>query len=562
ATARGMYVAAPGAQRLLDITPGGAVPGELAMTTAGPLPSVFGMTRNAILRRQLKANEQVARPPLLPPVNLKGGRVANVGNSRLLPARTTVRLLPGQSKLVRYTLDLAPTPTPLDVFFETDSTGSMQPVIAGLRRDFQDIINDLAKSGINVYFGVADFKDYETFGSPGDYPYALRRKVGPVDEELKDAIERIPIGGGNGLDSSLTAAYQAATGEGQARVESPVGPVDAAGWWIEPGRGADFRTESLKVIVLAQDVRSRDPQSEPGYPGPSYDTVIRTLNRDGIKVVGLAVGNNGDGNNGDGPRRTLEPLARGTDTLSPDEGTDCDGDGDIDIAAGQPLVCSLRPNRGGSTSVAPAMVSLLRSVQDLAPIDLAAAGNPRVVRIVSPAEISDVNVKAHNLLHYTVRFTCDRTTAGATYPVTLQASTQVTPLATATADVECGEAPAPRPAVARALPLAAAAIAPPAPPPVEPNLNPQPNPNPQVQPNTQAQLNAAIAQQEQEEVAPQLAYVDTGDDAVEELAMSRRDDAGAGPAVTLAAGLMASVAAGVALHRQRTRVACAFVRSR
>ncbi|HEV2891705.1 MAG TPA: hypothetical protein VGX28_15140 [Frankiaceae bacterium] len=469
--------------------------------------------------------------PKLPPVVLRGGAVIKPGPTALRPARQTVRLRPGQRSNVEYTLDLAPVPTPLDVFFATDSTGSMDPVIASLRKDLQDIIDDLGETGIDVNFGVGDFRDYPLpgFGMPDDYPYKLRREVGPIDGELADAIEAIQTGGGVTYDSALAATYQAATGLGQPLVAGqPNG-----GWLINPGMGAGWRPNSLKVLVIAADVRSRDPQTDVGYPGPSYAQVIAALNKRGIEHVGLAVGDTPAE-----PFQSLSRISRGTGTLAPPGGIDCDDDGEVDLVEGEPLVCELAIDDKQSTNLTPAMVGLLRSLRDLQDVGMTLGGDARAARLASPPVFGEVNVKVPNRLPFTVQVSCAVDMAGHSYPVTVRTQVAERVVANAALTVECeplpGKVPPAQPDPPKAPYVVAAAApvgaAPPPPAPI-PHVNPQLNTNPNPNPNPNPQ--AGMAHQERTQAELALATNDVTED--QELAM-----VGLAAGVTMAAGCAAA----------------------
>lgn len=540
----------------LNVAPRNLVLRDLAWSMGQGRMTLYGSNGTDLFLRRFTPKLD----PVLPPINLRGGAIIKQGPTALTPANAVVRLKPGEKRTIDYTLNLSPVPTPLDIFFAMDSTGSMSPVIASLRKNLQDIIDDLGSSGIDVWFGVGDFKDYPHFGSGTDHPYKRFRAVGPIDEELEDAINRVEIGGGNGLDSALTATYQAATGEGQ-RVLGAVG--DQAGYWVQPNQGAEWREKSLKVLVIASDVRSRDPQNDPGYPGPTYKETINALNHLGIEHVGLAVGDYPQE-----PFQSLSRVSRGTGTVAPLEGVDCDDDGKIDLLAGQPLVCTLPVKSEGSTNLTPAMVGLLRSLEDRQPVSFAVSGDKRVAAVAGTGIAPGVNVKAYNTLAYAVEVRCDAETAGRSYRYGIEAKAAARVVATTTLTVECGGLPVKRPFVANDFPppavralVAAAAPPPPAPPaPIpqtQPNTNPNPNANPNPQPVTQAQ--AGMAHQEQTEVSLALAEVDIHED--EQLAMSAVGDEDAARAgAVLCAGLAMSAGFGVALRR-RSRTQVVRVRS-
>lgn len=487
-------------------------------------------------------------------INLRGPGRLQVGPNQLFPANHVERLKPGQTKKIEYTLDLSPVPTPLDIFFATDSTGSMSGVIGSLRNDLQDIIDDLAERGIDVWFGIGDFKDYSTWAGPNDYPYKLHREVGPVDEELEDAINGITTGGGNQLDSALTATYQAATGAGQRRLDES-GAL--AGWWVEPGEGAEWREEALKVIVIAADVRSRTPETEKGYPGPTHRQVVNALNLLGIEHVGLAVGSSPAA-----PQKSLARVSRGTGTVAPRGGIDCDDDGEVDLKEGEPLVCEVN---GSGTNLSPAMVALLESLEDRQPVSWRLKGERQVARLLGDTMVPDVDVKEPNTMRFTVQVRCDVDTAGETFEHVVEARVARRTVATAALTVKCAGLPKRRPVIDIPQPIQrvlAAAVIPPPPPAPAPvpqtqvNSNPNPNANPNPQPVTQVQ--AGVAYQQQVEVQLQTATDEVRTEG--ELAMSGLRDTDAAAAGVLCAGMVLAAGGAVALRR-RTRPQVAKVRS-
>ena len=557
-SSRGVVVDGPNG--LVDVSPRGVVLDELAWSGYAGVNNLtlYGSSEDELfLRRFTPAAEPKAPPPV---VNLRGGAVIKRGPTALRPGDQIVRLRPGERRTLTYRLDLSPVPTPLDVFFATDSTGSMNNVINGLRDNLQDIIDDLGGSGIDVWFGVGDFRDYPTFGQPTDHPYRRMREVGPIDEELERALERIDTGGGRGLNSMLAAVYQAASGEGQQRVAVAGG--EAGGHWIEPGLGAEWRANSLKVLVIASDVRSRDPETDTGYPGPSYGKVIGKLNSLRVKHVGLAVGDAPDA-----AYQSLAQVSAGTQTIAPAGGTDCDDDGRVDIRAGEPLVCELSGRRG--TNLTPAMVGLLSSLEDLQTVSLRLTGDRRVARVTGLADVPDVNVKGYNQLTYDVVAACDATTAGSTYRFGVQATAAGRVVAGTGLTVVCETLPVvppnrpeefPPPAVRT---IVAVAVPPPPPPPAPvPQPQPQTQPNPNPNPNPQVVTQVGMAAQDQAQVELALAHAEMQFEE-EQLAMSGLgDDDAARAAGVLCAGMVLTAGAAVGLrHRTRTAAAQARVRS-
>ena len=511
------------------------------------------------------------QPPALPPVPVDpedpvdvdvrapslGGRVAAIE-----PRKEVVRLRTGQSRVVDYQVQLPPVPTPLDVFFMTDSTGSMDDTIASVQYGVQDIVDGLAATGISVYFGVADFRDYKSSArDPSNYPYKRRRAIGPIDTALAEALESITTGGGNntgGHDAGLEAIYQAATGAGRPD------PLVPGQYLVEPGYGAQFRPEAMKVVLVATDdnFRHADPRM-PTYPVPAIETVSAVLKEKGIYLVGLEV----DTNSGSA-REDMERLARDTGAVAPDDGIDCDGDGDTagyaDVLGGDPIVCAFDPDAGDT--LADAFIGMLSGIKDYAPVDIAVRGPAQVVRAKGKTHFPKINVKAPSDYRLPVEFRCTDETAGTESTVRIAAMRAGREVVATTATVECVAPRKPEPPPPIVPPAVVAALVPPPPPPpapvpqVNPNINPNINPNP----NPQVNANSGFAAQEEQEI--QLAVA--GNDFVyrpeEDYAMTGLDRSGPPvPALAWAVAFAMTGAAAYGMHlARRERAAPAYVRNR
>lgn len=530
-------------RRTVDVTPDDVSLSRLnlAQVTVGGEYVLYGFSPRGIFRRALPYDFAIPPPPK-PVVTVKKRLPPPPGKPALRPGGSLVTLKPGEKRTVPYDLVLPPTPTPLDVYFMTDSTGSMAGAIAAVQASVQDIVDDLTAAGINLHFGVADFRDYPQ--APADsttYPYKRRRAVGPVNDDLADALASITTGGGNGDDSALEAVYQAVTGAGRTGLTAT----------IPPGEDAEFRRDALKVVLVASDDEMRDPSpTEPWNAGPSKEAVIQALVENDVEVVGIRVDSGPGGGN---PRPEMEELAEGAGSVAPPGGVDCDGDDEPDIDEGEPLVCDFTSS---DDSIAPAFINMLRGLRDLADVHVGVNGPRDVVRHLGDTTFESVNVKALNTLPVPVEYACTPARYGTDTPVTISGSLRGATLVSTTATVRClaprKAAPVIPPVVPKPPPppLRAAAVAPPPPPQPNPNVNPNPNPNPQ------AQGQGGLAAEENQQ--HQLALADNELPEDEELAFSALDTRNdVTPAVTLVAGmLVACAAAGTQLHlARRTRLA-------
>ena len=472
-----------------DITPPSDVDLLDLEVTRTPRPTLIGRTATT-----LEMLSDLQGGATLSPFQVQAAEVQSQGVPEMNPAKVEMTLKPGEKKTVRLNLDLPPLPNPLDVFFLVDTSMSMDSTIAGLRAGMQDIIRDLAGAGLDVQFGVGEFKDYPIPGygdaQAGDFPYRLNRAIGPVDEQLKAALERLESSGGGALDqpeSQLTGLFQAATGEGQAP-------------WVPEGQGAQFRGPATKVIVHITDAQFHN---EPQHPSPPFTEVAQALKDRGILQVGLAI----YGPNGAKGYTDLANMAEATGTHAP-EPVDCDKNGTTDIPPGQPLVCEITDaDYDGNLNLAPAIVATLKAVTHEVGVELVPRESDELVTEVSPGLLTDVNLKEPNSIPFEVTFKCPPSLFGTkNNKVPLQAMVGKSVEATSLATVTCKPEPVAKtrkkkfdeilpllvPAVAR--PIVALAAPPPPPPPVIEQI-------PGTQQMAQAQGAMATEEQEQLQVA-------------------------------------------------------------
>ena len=470
-----------------DITPPSHVDLLNIQVTQTDSPSLFGNTGST-----LEVLPSLTTNATLDPFDIRAATVDAHGVPKLFPENIEMTLKPGQEKKVDLDLQLPPLPNPLDVFFLVDTSKSMDSTIAGLRVGMQDIIDDLAASNLDVQFGVGEFKDYPIPGygdtQAGDFPYRLDRVIGPPNEELKAALERLESSGGGALDqpeSQLTGLYQAATGYG----DPP---------WVPQGQDAHFREEALKVIVHITDAAFH---REASHPSPSFEVVAQELKDRNILQVGLAI----YGPNGARGKPDLSAMAADTNTYAP-EPVDCDNNGSSDIAPGEPLVCEiLDEDYDGSLNLAPAIVATLRAVTQEVNVELVPSESGELVAKVSPGILTDVNLKEPNRIGFSVTFKCPPALFGTkNNKVPLDAMVGKTVQASSLATVTCKpraavekKKPKPLPPLlvpAAVAPIAALAAPPPPPPPVIEQI-------PGTQQMAQAQGAMATEEQEQLQVA-------------------------------------------------------------
>jgi hypothetical protein len=556
-----------GAWKMLPETPGVGTPRDDSVEVSAPTAAgaaITGIARDDqhILRLIYSTIAFQIVPPSLTPIHLLPQTTVKQFPSVLTGDTAKVTLPAGASRDVPYDLLLPRTPSPVDLMFLVDTTYSTDQMIDGVRQGLQTVVNELQSTGLDVEFGLGDFKDYPYWayggGDDRDYPYRLRRAIGPANLALQTALNGLQAGdGGDVPESDLAALYYSTVGTGE-RYHRRV--------LVPPGAAAGYRSTALRLAVLATDEKFHQ---ESDYPGPSWKQTVAALNAHGVHQIGLAVQST-DAVGKPLPGRfdsvhDQRRMATATGALAPDGGVDCDGNGTTDIAVGGPLVCAIaKPadtrisEKVGDSQItlgsapppvhlAPLVVQLAESIPDYRAVSLAIAGAPKgTARTVAPRAAPRVNIRADNTLGYVIRYTCPTSVKPHTWPLTITAEAGGRAITSTHTTLVCGPVAAPA-AIPPAAGLVAAAIAPGAAPNPPPNVNGNFNPNPAVNPN------AGFAQQDDQQ--PQLALAESDQGAEEQsggtsLAMSRRTSDASAAWLLGAAGVMTAAAAGYATRRR------------
>lgn len=418
------------------------------------------------------------------------------GEPALQPASVDLTLMPGQSRTVRFDFDLPAEGQALDVFFLIDVSGSMQDAIDGTGRAMNEIVSTLTNRGHNVHFGVGEYRSY-------DMPPAYRR-VQDITNDcglVEEALESL-IASGGGEETQLEALYQLALGRTRPGVNA----------LVPPGQEATFRDDATRIVI-----HTTDEAISEGPPNPSYEEVRDALLSVHAKQVGIAIEDGFATNSGnplqdaDPPSEGLTRIAEDSRALAPEEGVDCNGDGDVDIEAGEPVVCKISPLRVRSAAaMAPAIINMLESqikapkvCWDLPSDSPVVEDGPEdgacVADVGDPGQMGFELTLSCPRLHARERFTFD---VGATVDGTTDDVSAVSVLCKVPAKPDPRDPPPPP---FLAIPVVPFLPPPPAPPEIPPVPNPNPNPQPNPQSQAQAQAQAAMAHQEQQQ--PQLAYV-------------------------------------------------------
>ncbi|MHC4744948.1 MAG: vWA domain-containing protein [Planctomycetota bacterium] len=207
-----------------------------------------------------------------------GAAPADITGS-IIPNSISPVLSPGQAQA--YTFDYCANITPgsgkADVLFLTDSTGSMGAYISGISDAFGDILSTIATGlpGIDVHYGVADYKDYRDGGDYRDLGLFLRQPFTSDTAAVDAAIADMYAVGGYDLPESQLKAF-----------------VNLANNWMTPSGGLGFngRPDAQKLIIWAGDVEGHyygEGGDGPPEHYPVLSDTLDALNAQGIRVFGL-----------------------------------------------------------------------------------------------------------------------------------------------------------------------------------------------------------------------------------------------------------------------------------
>ena len=507
ATSTGVWLVTSG-RRPLNLSPSDRRPILDLYVTDGAGSELWGRSETTIERKVFRGPKretfdlckEAAKAGLVVPgcpvpemdIDVPCTEVVGPGEPALKPPRVQLALDPGESKTVHYGFDLPAKGQPLDVFFLIDVSGSMQDAIDGTGRAMTEIVTQLSNKGIDVRFGVGEYRSY-------DAPPAYRRVLDITNDcgAVEEALESL-IASGGGQETQLEALYQVARGESRPGVNVVV----------PAGQQANFRGDATRVII-----HTTDEAISEGPPNPSYQEVADALNAEEIDQVGVAIEDSFGGGSSNPlqdkppPSEGLRRVADDTETWAPEGGVDCDSDGDVDIPEDEPIVCKISPLRARDASLmAPAIISMLEAsivppkVCWDVPLDSPVVEDGPsgcVTDIGDPEQMGFDVTYSCPVLHSRERFT-------AKVGVTVDGATEEVSVASILCKVPKPARPDP-PSPFVALPVIPFIPPPPAPPEIPPAPNPNPNPQPNPQSQAQAQAQAAMAHQEQQQ--PQLAYV-------------------------------------------------------
>ncbi len=311
-----------------------------------------------------------------------------------IPADDYFVVLPYLGPVVRRDLEFGTTIRVADIFFLTDTTGSMGGTLMNVQRTVAapgGLIDRVSESIPDVWIGGGQHDDmpFSFYGGSPDEPFILA--IRSTDPDLNDdgvsdntsviqtAFNSIMLhGGGDGPESGTEALFQIITGDGGTWMGSG-GFGGGAGTYTMPnyeglcldgGWGAPcFRDAALPIIVHFTDIcQHNGPPGEDAScdpytgitPAPAeWTDTIAEMNRRGAKYIGVAASFGSDCENnvdpaGFSPCYFLHETARET--------------GSVDLD-GRDLVYDL-PNGGDADAFADGIVTAIETVATRVPLDV------------------------------------------------------------------------------------------------------------------------------------------------------------------------------------------------
>ncbi|MDQ3033113.1 MAG: hypothetical protein M3Y87_11895 [Myxococcota bacterium] len=234
-----------------------------------------------------------------------------------IPSQHYYVVLPYQGPAVERDLDFGTTIRIADVFFITDTTGSMGGTLTNVKATVATsgtgLIARIGETIPDAWVGGGQHDDFPfgSYGGSPDEPLILAIRMTPPERsaDVSAAFNAIMLhGGGDGPESQTEAIYQTMTGEGGTWM-GPAGWGGGAGGMytmhryvgdcLDSGWGAPcFRDSALPIIVLFTDICSHNgpPDDDTAAcddyaaitPAPAtWTDTIAEMNRRGAKFIGV-----------------------------------------------------------------------------------------------------------------------------------------------------------------------------------------------------------------------------------------------------------------------------------
>ncbi len=133
------------------------------------------------------------------------------------PQVVEVTLNSGKSIDVTKTVHTSPIPPKVDVYFLSDTTGSMSPAIADVQANAGTILSTVSGGSADTAFGAGDYKDF-----PSDtHAFKNAAPIGTVAAATAAINLWSASGGFDGPEGQLFALHKLATGAAAYRAARP-----------------------------------------------------------------------------------------------------------------------------------------------------------------------------------------------------------------------------------------------------------------------------------------------------------------------------------------------------
>jgi hypothetical protein len=174
------------------------------------------------------------------------------------PATYSATLAVGETKSLHKTVTITPSSNaPVDVFFLTDTTGSMGGSIAAVKTNFANIVTNISALASNVAYGVGEYKD-----TTDAFAYRLNTDITTNTATVQAGLNQYSAsGGGDFPEANIYGLRQAAT-------------------------TTSFRAGSRRFLFWVGDAPGHDPSL-----GATEANAIAALQAADLTVYAINVGN-------------------------------------------------------------------------------------------------------------------------------------------------------------------------------------------------------------------------------------------------------------------------------
>ncbi|MFN2626927.1 MAG: hypothetical protein ABR520_12690, partial [Mycobacteriales bacterium] len=258
-----------GTGRIHDITPVDYAGAFSASATRGKDVVSYAKTNDRLLRfSPIASRKTTVAAPDIPYFRTPG--VPPPPPAGFTPKHNALTIPYNQRRTVNYNVGIPPRPTPVDVMFLVDTSGSMQGTIDALKDGLNKIAKGLSDLRIDAQAGLAEYNVVREPGGTQFRPsecanqpamFERLRDIGRIDSDLLERIAALRACG-SGPEPVLIALDQLATGSGRDAVRIGAGTAPNAqcslvaaspGCSVRPGQQAHWRPGTVRIVVNATD---------------------------------------------------------------------------------------------------------------------------------------------------------------------------------------------------------------------------------------------------------------------------------------------------------------------